>query len=211
MLGLVFKRFWREGDFIKVGIILIGIPLNLLGISGLIGIVFFVLQDDFLKPVMRYERDLLLYRITVAPLCRILLYRNLVFVFWINVWIVIGKIIILFPIIIYDLMTQTSSLKEFKFLYNPYDLLVVNTLAIVLLIIGNILAYSDLETIKLKWFKGFVKTSLFIIFGIIAMAFIILISRRTLGLLIIFPAVMGIWYWTTTRIQHFDYFKFYVS
>jgi len=198
MLMLTLKYYYRTGLFLAPILILPIVMINIwknIDISVLAPI---LLQQYFYRMNENNYIGKTLVRITNFKISRLYKLLNISFLFWLNVWYIVGLVIIEFlqPLPFIDTFTKYVSF---------------NSLIFFSFIIGNIIDNSDLLSIKNKIIQLILSSFIFttaIIFYIVLIKAISFFPFSLLFTVIILLLVIIVWYKIVNTYTTYKFFKY---
>jgi len=198
MLMLTLKYYYRTGLFLAPILILPIVMINIwknIDISVLAPI---LLQQYFYRMNENNYIGKTLVRITNFKISRLYKLLNISFLFWLNVWYIVGLVIMEFlqPLPFIDTFTKYVSF---------------NSLIFFSFIIGNIIDNSDLLSIKNKIIQLILSSFIFttaIIFYIVLIKAISFFPFSLLITVIILLLVIIVWYKIVNTYTTYKFFKY---
>ena len=198
MLMLTLKYYYRTGLFLAPILILPIVMINIwknIDISVLAPI---LLQQYFYRMNENNYIGKTLVRITNFKISRLYKLLNISFLFWLNVWYIVGLVIMEFlqPLPFIDTFTKYVSF---------------NSLIFFSFIIGNIIDNSDLLSIKNKIIQLILSSFIFttaIIFYIVLIKAISFFFFSLLFTVIILLLVIIVWYKIVNTYTTYKFFKY---
>ncbi|GEM_PF-3522999 len=198
MLMLTLKYYYRTGLFLAPILILPIVMINIwknIDISVLAPI---LLQQYFYRMNENNYIGKTLVRITNFKISRLYKLLNISFLFWLNVWYIVGLVIMEFlqPLPFIDTFTKYVSF---------------NSLIFFSFIIGNIIDNSDLLSIKNKIIQLILSSFIFttaIIFYIVLIKAISFFPFSLLFTVIILLLVIIVWYKIVNTYTTYKFFKY---
>ena len=196
------KMSIRDGHFVKYSFLMIGVLGYMNDISFFSVAVLAFFYKDFLTPLFKDDNTFIRLRITNTDISKILLANNLVFVFLLNFWDILAKIM---ASILYVVLWNTEKLMS---IWQIKSFLSFNLMAFLLIFAGNFLALSDIITAKFGS-NHIQMTILLLVFCVVFFPFIFL---QNIWIIIILLAIMlSVWYIHAKKYTTIPYFTHYLD
>ncbi len=192
----------REGYFIKYSFVVFGFLGYMNGISFFSVAVFAFFYKDFLTPLFKDDNTFIRLRITNTDISKILLANNLVFVLLLNFWDILAKIM---ASILYLVLWNEEKLLSIWQLKNVFSF---NLMVFLLILIGNILALSDIITAKIG--SNLIQMAVFFVVFFISFTGIIFI-QNTWIITVLLAITLIIWYIHSQKYTTIPYFTHYLD
>lgn len=198
MLMLTLKYYYRTGLFLAPILILPIVMINIWKNIDISVLATILLQQYFYRMNENNYIGKTLVRITNFKISRLYKLLNISFLFWLNVWYIVGLVIMEFlqPLPFIDTFTKYVSF---------------NSLIFFSFIIGNIIDNSDLLSIKNKIIQLILSSFIFttaIIFYIVLIKAISFFPFSLLFTVIILLLVIIVWYKIVNTYTTYKFFKY---
>jgi len=198
MLMLTLKYYYRTGLFLAPILILPIVMINIWKNIDISVLATILLQQYFYRMNENNYIGKTLVRITNFKISRLYKLLNISFLFWLNVWYIVGLVIMEFlqPLPFIDTFTKYVSF---------------NSLIFFSFIIGNIIDNSDLLSIKNKIIQLILSSFIFttaIIFYIVLIKAISFFPFSLLITVIILLLVIIVWYKIVNTYTTYKFFKY---